>query len=139
MLPLSFNASAVSAETSTSKDARVVGMPCICVSSFFDIFFFLICAWTLRRFKKKKNLLLVQVPSKSNTNNSKSAQKTPGAVAEALVAGGCWWFPQRLVIPVIPIRTFQLVTIFPFCFHFKEAFEQIPRGLPCLVKVWDCL
>lgn len=84
-------------------------------------------------------MLLVQVPSKSNTNNSKSAQKTLGAVAEALVPGGCWWFPQCPVIPVIPIRAFQLVTIFPFCFHFKEAFEQIPHGLLCLVKVWDCL
>lgn len=68
LLPVSSSASAPAAETSTSKDAWGVGMPCLCELCplpFFFFFFFsgtpFLCGLHGVIFLKKQILLLVQV------------------------------------------------------------------------------
>lgn len=81
LLPISSSASAPAAETSTSKDARGVGMPCLCelfslpFSLGFAFFFFFwdpISVWTSWNyfFKKHKSCSWFRLPSKTDMNNS---------------------------------------------------------------------
>lgn len=64
LLPISSSSSAPAAEMSTSKDARGVGMPCLCELFSLPFFFFFgtpfLCGLYGIIFLKKQILLLVQ-------------------------------------------------------------------------------
>lgn len=104
LLPIPFSASALAAETSTSKDARVVGMPCSCVSSslcryFLGLVFFPpICVWTLWNYyflKKKNTCSWFRFLQRRTRTTPCPAQKT--------VSGDCGASSWRLlVVPAVP-------------------------------------
>lgn len=93
LLPISSSASAPAAETSTSKDAWGVGMPCLCELLSLPFFFFWdpISVWTLwNYFFKKTNPAPGSGFLRRWTRTAVLGKLSPGAVA--LDPGGSWWF-----------------------------------------------